>query len=260
MAFVISVVNQKGGVGKTTTSVNLAAYVAHFGYKTLLIDLDPQGNASSSFALDIYNDTELSVYELLIENVRVRDVLLKTNMPSLKVIPSNINLAGASVELVNLKDREFRLDKKLKAVVDKYDYILIDCPPSLGLLTINSLVASDYVLIPVQAEYYALEGLGQLMNTIKLVQNYLKPELEVLGAVLTMYDKRNRLCRDIRYDLEDNFPYNVLETVIPRNVRLSEAPSYGQTILDYDKNSRGARAYSWLAKEIVSVLPAKNNN
>lgn len=254
MAFVISVVNQKGGVGKTTTSVNVAAYLASQDFRVLLIDLDPQGNASTSFALDVYNDSELSVYELLIENLRVEDVIAKTNVANLDVIPSNINLAGAAVELVTLEDREFRLNNKLKPVLDQYDYILIDCPPSLGLLTINSLVASDYVLIPVQAEYYALEGLGQLVNTIGLVQNYLKAELKVLGAVLTMYDKRNKLCRDIRYDLESNFPHRVLETVIPRNVRLSEAPSYGQTILDYDAESRGAKAYSWLAKEIVEVL------
>lgn len=259
MAYIISVVNQKGGVGKTTTSVNVAAYLAQGNARVLIIDLDPQGNASTSFGIDIYDESNLSIYDLLIENLRASDVIVKTNIPTLDIISANVNLAGAAIELVNVESREFRLTEKLKSVTDNYDYIIIDCPPSLGLLTINALTASDYVLIPVQAEYYALEGLGQLVNTITLVQSYLKPELEILGAVLTMYDKRNKLSRDIRYDLEDNFPHKVLETIIPRNVRLSEAPSYGQTIMDYDDTSRGAQAYSWLAKEIVKVLAEKNN-
>jgi chromosome partitioning protein len=254
MAFVISVVNQKGGVGKTTTSVNVAAYLAKSGYKVLLIDLDPQGNASTSLAVDVYDNDARSVYNLLVENLRAVDVIFPSNQENLFVIPSNINLSGASIELVNLPDREFRLVQKLKNVEYNFDYIIIDCPPSLGLLTINALVASKYVLIPVQAEYYALEGLGQLVQTIDLVKSYLRADLEILGAVLTMYDKRNRLSRDIRYDLERNFPHRVMETIIPRNVRLSEAPSYSQTIADYDAGSPGARAYSWLASEIISTL------
>ncbi len=254
MAFVISVVNQKGGVGKTTTSVNVAAYLAKAGYKVLLIDLDPQGNASTSLAVDVYDNEARSVYNLLVENLRAVDVIFPSNQENLFVIPSNINLSGASIELVNLPDREFRLTQKLKNVEANFDYIIIDCPPSLGLLTINALVASKYVLIPVQAEYYALEGLGQLVQTIDLVKSYLRADLEILGAVLTMYDKRNRLSRDIRYDLERNFPHRVMETIIPRNVRLSEAPSYSQTIADYDAGSPGARAYSWLASEIISTL------
>jgi len=254
MAFVISVVNQKGGVGKTTTSVNVAAYLAKAGHKVLLIDLDPQGNASTSLAVDVYDNEARSVYNLLVENLRAVDVIFPSNQENLFVIPSNINLSGASIELVNLPDREFRLSQKLKNVESNFDYIIIDCPPSLGLLTINALVASRYVLIPVQAEYYALEGLGQLVQTIDLVKSYLKEDLHILGAVLTMYDKRNRLSREIRYDLERNFPHRVMETIIPRNVRLSEAPSYSQTIADYDSESPGARAYSWLASEIVSTL------
>lgn len=254
MAFVISVVNQKGGVGKTTTSVNVAAYLAKAGHKVLLIDLDPQGNASTSLAVDVYDNEARSVYNLLVENLRAVDVIFPSNQENLFVIPSNINLSGASIELVNLPDREFRLTQKLKNVEANFDYIIIDCPPSLGLLTINALVASKYVLIPVQAEYYALEGLGQLVQTIELVKSYLRADLEILGAVLTMYDKRNRLSREIRYDLERNFPHRVMETIIPRNVRLSEAPSYSQTIADYDAGSPGARAYSWLAGEIISTL------
>lgn len=254
MSFVISVVNQKGGVGKTTTSVNVAAYLAKFGHKVLLIDLDPQGNASTSLGVDIYDNEARSVYNLLVENLRAVDVIFPSNQENLFIIPSNINLSGASIELVNLPDREFRLSQKLKNIEQNFDYIIIDCPPSLGLLTINALVASKYVLIPVQAEYYALEGLGQLVQTIDLVKSYLRADLEILGAVLTMYDKRNRLSRDIRYDLERNFPHRVMETIIPRNVRLSEAPSYSQTIADYDADSPGARAYSWLASEIVSTL------
>lgn len=254
MSFVISVVNQKGGVGKTTTSVNIAAYLAKFGHKVLLIDLDPQGNASTSLGVDVYDNEARSVYNLLVENLRAVDVIFSSNQENLFIIPSNINLSGASIELVNLPDREFRLSQKLKNIEQNFDYIIIDCPPSLGLLTINALVASKYVLIPVQAEYYALEGLGQLVQTIDLVKSYLRADLEILGAVLTMYDKRNRLSRDIRYDLERNFPHRVMETIIPRNVRLSEAPSYSQTIADYDADSPGARAYSWLASEIVSIL------
>ncbi|HPL93134.1 MAG TPA: AAA family ATPase [bacterium] len=254
MSFVISVVNQKGGVGKTTTSVNVAAYLAKAGNKVLLIDLDPQGNASTSLGVDVYDNEARSVYNLLVENLRAVDVIFPSNQENLFVIPSNINLSGASIELVNLPDREFRLSQKLKNVENNFDYIIIDCPPSLGLLTINALVASKYVLIPVQAEYYALEGLGQLVQTIDLVKSYLRADLEILGAVLTMYDKRNRLSRDIRYDLERNFPHRVMETIIPRNVRLSEAPSYSQTIADYDAGSPGARAYSWLASEIISTL------
>jgi len=252
MGQIISIVNQKGGVGKTTTAINLAAYLASLGKFILLVDMDPQANATSGLGID-YNTLTKGVYEALIGQHNLRDVILNTTISGYKIAPATLNLAGANVELVNLENREFKLEQSLLPVRNDYDYILIDCPPSLGLLTINSLVAAEKLLIPVQAEYYALEGLGQLMNTINLVKNNIKPNLEVLGAVLTMYDKRNKLSEEILHQLYQYFPNRIFRSVIPRNVRLTEAPSFGKTILEYDPKSKGAKSYERLAREILDL-------
>jgi len=252
MAQIIAIVNQKGGVGKTTTALNLGAYLARLGKFVLLIDLDPQANATSGLGID-YNNLEKGVYEALIGTHNLKDILLNTSISGYKIAPANLNLAGANVELVNLENREFKLEQALLSVRNDFDYILIDCPPSLGLLTINSLVAADKILIPVQAEYYALEGLGQLIKTINLVQTNLKPNLEILGAVLTMHDKRNRLSDEILHQLYQYFPNRIFRSVIPRNIRLTESPSFGKTILEYDPKSKGAKAYERLAREIIDL-------
>lgn len=249
MGQVISVVNQKGGVGKTTTAVNLAAYLSALGKFVLLIDLDPQSNATSN--LGVAKDLELGVYEVLTGPHSFKEVMVDTAHEYYKLIPATVSLAGANVEFVNLDRREFRLYDNLLEIRNDFDYILIDCPPSMGLLTINGLVASDQVLIPVQAEYFALEGLGQLISTIDLIQENIKPELDILGAVLTMYDKRFKLANDVLMELYKYFPNKIFRSVIPRNIRLSEAPSHGKTILAYDPKSKGAKAYERLAKEFV---------
>lgn len=251
MARIISIINQKGGVGKTTTAVNLAAYLSAYGQKVLLIDIDPQGNASSGLGVD-YRNLEQGVYDvMMLDPITFNDVLLQTRHDNLHLAPANMNLAGANVELVNVDRREFRLADNLRPVADNYDFILIDNPPSLGLLTLNGLVAADELLIPVQCEYYALEGLSQLLHTIDLVQNNLKPDLQILGAVLTMYDGRNKLSDAVFQELYQHFPRRIFRSVIPRSIRLAEAPSYGQTILEYDPSSRGAKAYDRLAQEII---------
>lgn len=250
MAHIISVANQKGGVGKTTTSLNLAAFLAHAGKFVLLIDLDPQGNASSGLGID-YRSLEKGSYEALIGIHPVRDLVQKTDHEGLFILPTNQALAGAAVELVNQEEREYFLKKALLEVRNDYDYIIIDNPPSLGLLTLNGLVASDSVLIPVQAEYYALEGLGQLFNTINLVKEHLHPELRIMGAVITMYDPRTRLSREVFEELYRFFPDKVFRSVIPRSVRLAEAPSHGKTILGYDPSSKSAKAYHRLAQEFL---------
>jgi len=252
MGQIISVVNQKGGVGKTTTSINLAAYLAHLGKFVLLVDLDPQANATSGLGID-YNNLNKGIYETLIDTHRVNDIVLNTAISGYKIAPATLNLAGANVELVNLDNREFKLHNALLSARNDYDYIIVDCPPSLGLLTLNSLVAAEKLLIPVQAEYYALEGLGQLVNTINLIKQNLKPDLDVLGAVLTMYDKRNNLSDEILHQLYQYFPNRIFRSVIPRNIRLTEAPSYGKSILEYDPKSKGARAYERLAREILDL-------
>lgn len=247
---IISIVNQKGGVGKTTTIINLAAQFAK-KYNVLLIDLDPQGNASSGLGFD-KNNLKLSSYDLFSENkVEFNDLIHKTNVAQLFIIPSNINLAGVEIELVNRENREFILGQALKLASVDFDFIFIDCPPSLGLLTVNALTASSSLIIPVQSEYYALEGLSQLLQTISIIQNSTNPSLDILGVLLTMYDKRTTLGQDVKSEVEKYFGDKLFKTIIPRNVRLAEAPSHGMTIFDYDKWSKGAKAYKNLAKEIL---------
>lgn len=252
MGKIISVANQKGGVGKTTTTVNLSTILAKKGKKVLLIDTDPQGNATSG--LGVSKDVELSVYDILIGDTEFDETLQETAIKNLKVCPSNISLAGAEVQLVSMMSREQRLKTKLDKIKDQYDYILIDCPPSLGLVTLNAFTASDSVLIPVQCEYFALEGLGQLLNTVNLVKKHLNKNLEIEGALLTMYDARTNLSNQVVKEVKKYFEDKVYKTVIPRNVRLSEAPSYGMPITLYDPRSKGAKAYEKFAKELL-----KNN-
>lgn len=250
MAKIISLVNQKGGVGKTTTAINVATYLASAGKFVLLVDLDPQGNASSGLGIDTRN-LDKSLYHSMIMGRHPREIILKTEMMGRDVFPSSQDLAGAGIELVHLDNREFKLYDVLRQIRTEYDYIIIDSPPSLGLLTINGLVASDEIIIPVQTEYYALEGLSQLLETINLVRENLQPQLKVMGAVLTMYDKRNKLSRQVAREVRDHFPGYVFDSVIPRAVRLAEAPSFGKSILNFDAFSRGARAYKNLAREIL---------
>ena len=253
MGKVISVANQKGGVGKTTTTVNLATLLAKKGKKVLLIDTDPQGNATSG--LGVTKELELSVYDILIGETAFNETVQETAVKNLKVCPSNISLAGAEVELVSMMSREQRLKTKLDEVKEQYDYVLIDCPPSLGLITLNAFTASDSVLIPVQCEYFALEGLGQLLNTVNLVKKHLNKNLEIEGALLTMYDARTNLSNQVVKEVKKYFEDKVYKTVIPRNVRLSEAPSYGMPISIYDPKSKGAKAYEKFTKELL-----KNNS
>ncbi|MFA5076232.1 MAG: ParA family protein [Patescibacteria group bacterium] len=252
MARIISIVNQKGGVGKTTTAVNLAAYLAQAGQNVLLVDMDPQANATSGLGID-HQGLSKGIYEVLTGQHRLSQVTIPTKHVGLKVAPATISLAGAGIELVNENEREYKLHQALLEGHGGYDYILIDCPPSLGLITINSLTAGQEVLIPVQAEYYALEGLGQLLNTINLVRDNLKPDLKVLGAVLTMYDRRNKLSTEVMEQLYRYFPNRIFRSIIPRTVQLAEAPSYGQSILHYRPFSKGARAYERLAREILAT-------
>lgn len=252
MGKIIAVVNQKGGVGKTTTAVNLGAYLSYLGKHVLLVDIDPQANATSGLGID-HKNLEHGVYEAIIGQKPIFEVIKHTIQDGYKVAPATISLAGAGIELVSMDDREFRLSKILNHIKDEFDYVIIDGPPSLGLLTINSLVAANEVLIPIQSEYYALEGLGQLLDTISLVQNNLKPELGIMGAVITMYDKRNRLSDSVMHELYQYFPNRVFRSVIPRSVRLAEAPSFGRSILHYDPKSRGGRAYEKLAREIINL-------
>ena len=249
MGRIIAVANQKGGVGKTTTAINLSACLAALGKKVLLVDLDPQGNATSGVGkADAQGNT---VYDVLIGEAEARDAVLETGYVSLSLMPTAIELAGAVIELVGMDNRELLLKAALNTIRADYDYILIDCPPSLSLLTINALSAADSVLIPIQCEYYALEGLGQLMNTVKLMRRKLNPELAIEGILLTMFDSRTNLCAQVVHEVREHFPKEVFETMIPRNVRLSEAPSYGQPIHIYDGRCIGAKAYGELAKEMI---------
>ena len=250
MGKIIAITNQKGGVGKTTTSVNLSACVAELGRRTLLIDIDPQGNATSG--LGVIAAGGATVYGVLLGEVRAAQAVLDTGFDGLKVLPSGIELAGAEIELVALGQREQFLKDALKELREAYDYIFIDCPPSLGLLTLNALTAADSVLVPIQCEYYALEGVGQLMNTVKLVRRQLNPELQVEGILLTMFDARTNLGAQVVSEVRTHFPEEVFATLIPRNVRLSEAPSYALPIHRYDPRCNGTVAYRALAKELVA--------
>jgi chromosome partitioning protein len=250
LAKTIAITNQKGGVGKTTTSVNLGACLASLGKRVLLVDIDPQGNTTSGIGIN-KADVDNCIYDILINEVHPKDAICATNVPNLNIIPATIQLAGAEIEMVSTISREVRLKKALQQVSKDYDYILIDCPPSLGLLTINSLTAADSVLIPIQCEYYALEGLSQLLNTVRLVQKHLNTSLQIEGVLLTMFDARTNLGIQVIEEVKKYFQQKVYQTIIPRNVRLSEAPSHGQAIITYDPRSKGAEVYLELAKEVI---------
>lgn len=251
MGKIISIANQKGGVGKTTTTVNLSTILAKKGKRVLLVDADPQGNATSGIGMS--KDVELSTYDLLVADDLLVDIIKKTEIKNLYICPSNINLAGAEVELVSMMSREQRMKEKLDPIKSQFDYIFIDCPPSLGLITLNAFTASDSVLIPVQCEYYALEGLGQLLNTVELVKKHLNKDLKIEGALLTMYDVRTNLSNQVVKEIKKYFNDKVYKTVIPRNVRVSEAPSYGLPITVYDPHSKGAKSYEKLGKEFLKL-------
>lgn len=250
MAKVVSFSNQKGGVGKTTTTVNLAASLGAQGCRILMVDIDPQGNATSGFGID-KRSLEQSSYDVLINGVAAKDVIIKSNYKNVDVLPANMDLAGAELELVELPGREKRLKTALSPLYDSYDFMLLDCPPSLGLITLNALCASDTFLVPIQCEYYALEGLSQLMSTVRTVKRMYNPYIELEGVVLTMYDGRLNLTQQVVEEVKKYFPKKVFASVIPRNVRLSEAPSFGQPVLYYDNSSKGSQAYVNLAKEFI---------
>lgn len=250
MSRIIAIANQKGGVGKTTTNVNLSACLAVAGKRVLTIDIDPQGNTTSGLGID-KNKIEKSIYDVLINGADAKEAIIHTEIDNLDIIVSNIQLAGAEIELVSMISRETILKKALSEIRDSYDYILIDCPPSLGLITINALTASDRLLVPIQCEYYALEGLAQLMNTVNLVQKHLNPDLKIEGVVLTMFDARTNLAIEVVQEVKKYFRDKVYTTIIPRNVRLGEAPSHGLPIIMYDPKSTGAEAYTDLAEEMI---------
>ncbi|USK62159.1 ParA family protein [Peribacillus asahii] len=250
MGRILAIANQKGGVGKTTTTVNLSACLAYIGKKVLLVDIDPQGNSTSGAGID-KSDVEQCIYDVLVDDVEASVVIKETKIENLDVIPASIQLAGAEIELVPTISREIRLKRALEEVAHRYDYILIDCPPSLSLLTLNALTAADAVLIPVQCEYYALEGLSQLLNTVRIVQKHLNQDLRIEGVLLTMFDARTNLGIQVIDEVKKYFQDKVYRTIIPRNVRLSEAPSHGEPIIIYDPKSKGAEVYLELAKEVV---------
>ena len=249
MSKVIAIVNQKGGVGKTTTAVNLSAALAQKGKRVLLIDEDPQGNATSGLGID--KNQEKSIYDVLVGDATIEETVIKTNIKNLYVCPSNINLAGAEVQLVNMESRENRMKEKMKTIQDDFHYVIIDCPPSLGLLTINSLTAANSIIIPIQCEYYALEGVGQLMNTVNIIKQQLNKDLYIEGVVLTMNDARTNLSNQVISEVKNYFMDSVYKTIIPRNVKLSEAPSYGMPITTYAGHSKGAKCYEKLANEVL---------
>lgn len=250
MARIIAIANQKGGVGKTTTSINLSACLAEKGKKVLTIDIDPQGNTTSGLGID-KDAAENTIYELFIDECSLEDCITDSIVENLKVIPSNINLSGAEIELISEENKEFLLKEKIDTIRDDYDFILIDCPPSLNLLTINAMTAADTVLVPIQCEYYALEGLSQLIHTIDLIKERLNPNLEMEGIVFTMFDARTNLSNQVVANVKENLNRKIYNTIIPRNVRLAEAPSYGMPIIMYDSKSSGAEAYRILAEEVI---------
>lgn len=259
MTKIIAIANQKGGVGKTTTAINLSTCVAERGKKVLLIDIDPQGNATSGVGIAKAPDDK-TIYDVLVNDELMVNIIKPTAVKNLHICPSSINLAGAEVELVNLMSRETRLKRAIESMEQKYDYIFMDCPPSLGLITLNAFTAASSVLVPIQCEYYALEGLGQLVNTIKLVQKNLNDELEIEGVVMTMYDSRTKLSTQVSEEVKKYFGGKVFDTVIPRNIRLSEAPSHGLPITMYDPLSKGARTYKKLAKELITKNKQEEKN
>ena len=250
MGKIIAIANQKGGVGKTTTSINLAASLAALEYKTLLVDADPQANGTSGLGFDP-KEIENSIYECMIGEVTAKQAILKSEIEYLDLLPSHINLVGAEVEMIDIDDREIKMRESLNQIKDDYDFIIIDCSPSLGLITVNSLVAADSVMIPVQCEYFALEGLGKLLNTIKIIQSRLNEDLEIEGLLLTMYDVRLRLSNQVVEEVKTHFKNLVFETIIPRNVKISEAPSFGKPVIAHDIDSKGSQSYINLAREII---------
>ena len=256
MGKIIALANQKGGVGKTTTAINLAASLAVLEKKVLIIDADPQANATSGVGIDTKSVTT-SIYECVVENIDPKKIILKTEVPGLEIIPSHIDLVGAEIEMLNMAERERVLSSMINPIKDKYDFILIDCSPSLGLITVNALTASDSVIIPVQCEYFALEGLGKLLNTIKIIQTRLNPGLEIEGFLLTMYDSRLNLSNQVLQEVQSHFGDMVFKTLITRNIKLSEAPSYGLPVVLYDAASKGASSYMDLAKEILQRNESK---
>lgn len=249
MGKIISIINQKGGVGKTTTAVNLAAFLADKGYKTMLVDADSQGNATSGLSKDV--EFKEMLYDVLLDDASVEEAIVKTDIKKLSILPASINLAGAEIEMVSMEDREFLMKKRLDQVKEDFDFILIDCPPSLGLMTLNALVASQEILIPIQAEFYALEGLSQLVKTVQVVTRKLNPGLSILGILLTMFDGRTNLSLQVADEVKKYFGTKVFRTVIPRTVKLSEAPSFGEPILTYAPKSKGAEAYKKLCREVI---------
>ena len=250
MGRVIAIANQKGGVGKTTTTINLSSCLAELGQKVLVVDTDPQGNTTSGLGIDKENANP-TVYQLMIGECKTKDCLIHTEFERLDVIPSNVNLAGAEIDLIGIEDREYILKNALADIRNEYDFVILDCPPSLNMLTVNAMTAADTVLVPIQCEYYALEGLSQLMHTISLVQKRLNPELEIEGVVFTMYDARTNLSLQVVENVKENLKQTIYKTIIPRNVRLAEAPSHGLPINYYDSKSAGAESYRLLAEEVI---------